>query len=174
MIQFLQISVSLILFSNKLLVLVGKKSGWLLGAIGCTLAIVYLYMIELYVFTTLEFGLVALMLYGFLVKNKKNVKVENLIRGITVLAMCVMAYFAFTGMLTIYELLSSAGLLLGTYYLTHKRESLGWILYCIGHLLTAYLGYTKQQNLFADFQIASALVSLAGLMVEKTRQKAST
>ena len=167
MIQFLQISVSLILFSNKILVLIGKKTGWLLGAIGCTLAIAYLYLIELYVFTTLEFGLVSLMLYGFLARNSKNTRVENLIRIVTILAMLAMTYFAFAGMMTIYELLSSAGLLFGTYFLTHNKVALGWTLYCIGHLVTAYLGYNKNQNFFADFQLASALVSIVGVIQVK-------
>ncbi len=167
MIQFLQISVSLILFSNKIFVLLGKKTGWLLGAIGCTLAIAYLYLIGLYVFTTLEFGLVALMLYGFFVRDNKNTRIENLIRVITIIAMLAMTYFAFAGMMTIYELLSSAGLLFGTYYLTHNKIALGWALYCVGHLITAYLGYSKNQNFFADFQLASAMISIIGMIQTK-------
>lgn len=164
MIQFLQIAVSLILFSNKIFVLIERKTGWLLGAIGCTLAIFYLYLIELYVFTTLEFGLVVLMLYGFLKKDRGNNRTETWIRIVIFLSMIVMTYFAFTGMMTIYELLSSTGLLFGTYFLTHDKKSLGWILYCIGHCITAHLGYNKDQDFFADFQIASAIVSVVGVI----------
>lgn len=168
MLQFLQISVSLILFTNKIFVLIGKKkSGWLLGVIGCVLAIAYLYLIKLYVFTALEFGLAVLMFYGFLAQSKKNTRIENMIRVITFIAMITMTYFAFSGMMTVYELLSSGGLLFGTYLLTHNKPVLGWILYCIAHGITAYLGYSKDQDFFADFQIASALVSIAGAIYSK-------
>ncbi len=167
MVQFLQISVSVILFTNKIFVLIGRKTGWLIGAIGCTLAIAYLYLIGLYVFTALEIGLVVLMLYGFFAGEKKNIQTENLIRIVIILAMLAMTYFTFAGMMTIYELISSAGLLFGTYYLTHNKIALGWILYCIGHSVAAYLGYTKHQNFFAFFQIASALVSIAGVVKTK-------
>jgi len=167
MIQFLQISVSLIFFANKVFVLMGKKTGWLLGVIAAILAIFYLYMLELYVFTALEFGLIALMGYGFLVGTKKNLRIERLIHMIIFLVMAVFTYFAFNGMMTIYEFLGSAGLLLGTYFLTHDKRQLGWLLYCVAHLITAYLGYLKGQNFFADFQIASAIISIAGILQVK-------
>ena len=164
MVQFLQVSVSLILFTNKILVLMGRKSGWLIGAIGCALAIIYLYLIELYVFTALEIGLIVLMLYGYFVKQNKNIHIENTIRIVIILSMMAISYFAFAGLLTVFELISSAGLLFGTYYLTHNKTTLGWLLYCIGHLITAYIGYNKGQDFFADFQIASAIVSIMGII----------
>ena len=70
--------------------------------------------------------------------------------------------FAYNGLITMIELLSSFGMLWGTYFLTHKRVRWGWILYGVAHLLAARLGYQKDQDFFADFQLASAIVSFIG------------
>ncbi len=42
--------VSIIFFSNKVGMLVGKKLGWVLGAIGALLSIVYFYFLDLRVY----------------------------------------------------------------------------------------------------------------------------
>ena len=162
MFQILQVAVALILFTNKVFVLIERKTGWLLGAIGCALAITYLYVLGLYVFTVLEFGLVILTLYAFFKGKNKKPRTEFFIRLVIVIAMVIMTIFAFAGKMTMYELAGSILLLFGTYYLSHEKKSLGWALSGIAHVLTAYLGYYKNQQFFADFQIASALVSLAG------------
>ncbi len=170
MIWTLQILVSVIFFTQKVFVLTEKKVGWLLGAIAATLAIFYFYLIHLYVYTALEFGLIALMVYAFLKKERKNPKVETWIRMITIMVMLALGYFAWSGLITIVELGSSLGLLLGTFLLTHQHPKAGWWLYALGHVLAAYLGYHKGQQFFADFQIASAIVSIAGAL--KLSQKA--
>jgi hypothetical protein len=162
MMWFLQISVSLLFFMNKVFVLIGKKSGWLLGAIAASLAIFYFYFIGLYVYTVLEVGLVILMGYGFFKKEEKNPRVETTIRVVTIAVMLIQTTLAFKGMITIVELGSSLGLVIGTFLLTHQKVKAGWILYGIAHILAAVLGYNKGQQFFADFQIASALVSFVG------------
>lgn len=169
LIQFLEIVISLLLFSNKLLVLIDKKSGWAIGAIGCIIAIVYLYLIKLYVFTVLEIGLVILMMYGYLAADKKKVSVEKTINFFLILVMASLTYFLFEGSITIYQFLGGIALLIGTYCLTHGKPVIGWVLYCIGHLITAYLGYHKHQSFFADFQIASAIVSVVAIIKIKRK-----
>ena len=164
MIWVLQILVSLIFFANKVFVLAEKKVGWLLGAIAATLGVFYFYFLGLYVYTALEVGLIILMGYGFLKKDHKNPTVETMIRLVTIAVMCLLAFFAFSGLITIVELGSSLGLLLGTFFLTHRKVKTGWILYTLGHLLGAYLGYNKGQQFFADFQVASAIISIVGVM----------
>jgi hypothetical protein len=165
MVGTLQVLVSLIFFANKVCVLVERKRvGWFLGAIAAALAIFYFYLIGLYVFTALEFGLIVLMGYGVVKKAEKNPAVETRIRLVTIGVMLVLAYFAWTGLITIVELGSSLGLLLGTFFLTHSKPTTGWLLYVVGHSLAAYLGYYKEQQLFADFQVASAIVSIVGVM----------
>lgn len=165
---FLQISVSLILFTNKVYILKGKKVAWLIGMIGTMLAMAYLYLIGLYVFTVLEIGLVVLMAYGFFQKEEKNLLVEiiiNLIIGISAIAM---TWFVFNGIMTVCELIGSMGLLIGTYYLTHGKQKIGWLCYLAAHLVTAYLGYDKHQYIFAFFQIASAVISFIGFKKYKS------
>src|SRR6185436_11106639 len=163
MIQFLQISVSLIFFVNKVVLLIGKKTAWLIGVIAAFLAIFYFYLIGLYVYTCLEFGLIALMVYGFFVKEKRNNAVEKIINGIVILVMLMLSYFAFNGIMTVWEFVSSVLLLIGTYLLTHKEMQFGWLLYCFAHVSAAYVGYQKDQDFFVDFQIASVIVSAVGV-----------
>ena len=172
MIEVISILVSLIFFVNKILVLLGKKIGWLVGAFAAVLAIIYFLMLELYIFTVLEFGLIVLMGYGFWAKEETNLSVEKLIQIVIVVVMTVLVFFAFTGMMTVYEFTGAILMLLGTYFLTHRREALGWLLYGISHLFAAYVTNQKGQQFFADFQIASALVSaIAFLLIVKKKSK---
>jgi len=177
MIQFLQLSVSVIFFFNKILVVIGTKEsklrriGWLLGVIGASLAVAYFILLKLYVFTVLEFGLIGLMGYGFLVKGKKNLRVEKLINLLILIVMATLTYFMSVGMLTVMELGGSIGLLFGTYYLTHSHPKLGWIFYACGHGCAIYVGYHKSQWIFAIFQSLSVLVSLYGLFKKEKQSE---
>ena len=165
MIQLLSISVAIIFFANKIFVLIGKRTGWLLGVIAAILAIFYFYLIELYVYTALEFGLIALMGYGFLVKNHKSKLIENFIYSVITLVMLTLTYFIFSGAMTVYEFVSSVGLLFGTYFLTHEKTKFGWACYSLRHLISVYIMYDKDQQFFADFQLASAVVAMVGVII---------
>mgnify|MGYP000305380256 CR=1 FL=1 len=163
MIQFLQISVSIIFFANKLFVLLGKRAGWIFGAIAATLALFYFYKLELYVYTTLEGGLIVLMLYGFFPNRSKQT--ELWIRILIALTMLAIGYYAFSGYITIIEFVSSIFLLWGTYLLANKKLIFGWSAYIIAHALATILGYKVGQIFFADFQLASVIVAVAGLVI---------
>ncbi len=161
MTQVLQVAVALIFFVNKTLVLVGKKVGWLFGAIAAMLGVFYFFRIGLYVFTVLEMGLIILMGYGFL-KKEGNAAVERFLFVVIGIVMLALTYFVFVGLMTFVEFCASITLLIGTYYLTHSHIRLGWGLYAVAHALAAIVGYDKDQTFFADFQIASALISVVG------------
>ncbi len=167
MLQVLQVAVSLIFFANKVFVLIEKRSGWLLGTIAAILACWYFFLLNLFVYTALEIGLVILMGYGFLKKDQTNKKVEWFIRLSLLTSMTVIAIFSFQGKLTSAEFGSSIFMLFGTYHLTHKAKRFGWLLYALAHCGAAYIGYAKLQNLFGDFQIASAIVCFAGVINSK-------
>jgi hypothetical protein len=174
MIWTLEILVSLLFFSNKVFVLVGrKKIGWIFGVFAASFGVLYFYLIEFYVYTALEFGLIALMGYGFLKKDASSPLVENGIRLITAFVMIVLCFFAYSGVLTAVELGSSLGLLIGTYRLTHGKIVTGWAFYVLAHLLAAYLGYSKGQIFFADLQVASMIVSIVGVMNTLEREVSS-
>ncbi len=165
---FLQIAVSVIFFGNKVLVLVNKKSGWFVGAIAAILGLFYFYSIDLYIFTVLEVGLIVLMGYGAFPEKWKNAKLEKMIYAVIALSMLSFTYFAFSGRLTVYEFISSVGLIWGTYLLTHQKARFGWSIYCIAHAFAAYVGYSKGgQEFFATLQVASAIVSLVGMLITK-------
>lgn len=166
----LAVLVSLIFFLNKVLVLVGKKSGWLVGSVAATLAVIYFLFLDLYIFTILEVGLAVLMGYGFLMKEKKNPNTEKLIQFFIIVVMSLLAYLAFSGIMTIIEFSGAILMLLGTYYLTHNRLALGWFLYGVSHLFAAYVTILKNQQFFADFQIASAIISAVAFVLEREKK----
>ncbi|HCY17856.1 MAG: hypothetical protein UR70_C0009G0001 [Candidatus Nomurabacteria bacterium GW2011_GWB1_35_20] len=165
LLTFLRISVSLIFFSNKILVLIGKNStGWLMGSIAGILAIFYFFLLELYVYMVMEFGIFVLMFYGFLIGKEKNTKTELIINWFLIGILGAFAYFVFSGILTIVEFFSSIAFLLGTYYLIHTKPRLGWILYVLAHAGSTYLGFEKKENFFATFQLASVIVAIIGFL----------
>ena len=157
----LQISVSLLFLFNKVLVAFGKRSGWLLGVIAAALCVVYFLYLDLYVLVVLEVGLVLLMGNGYL--GFTSTRVVWSLRGVVIIALLAMTVFAFSGALTIVELASSIGMLVGTYWLTHTHARLGWVSYTLAHLLAAYITYVKAQHFFAVCQVLSAAVCLYGL-----------
>jgi len=159
---FLQIAVTLIFFVNKVLVLLGKRSGWMFGAIAAVLAIYYFYLIGLYIYTTGEIALFVLMIYGFFKTESARPVVELAVQTVTVIAMLLLTWFAFNGPITVLELASALIALLGAYLLTHGNVRAGWALGAVSHALAAPLGYQKEQLFFADFQVASAVVAFVG------------
>lgn len=167
MIWTLQIAVSILFFLHKVFIFAGRKTGWLLGITAATLATFYFYAIGLYVYTALEIGLIILFAYGFFKQENKAPAVESLIRFVTMVVMSALAIFAFNGLITIIEFISSIGLVIGTYLLTHQKVHSGWALYCLAHTLAAVLGYSKGQYIFAFFQAGSAVISAIGSMRRK-------
>jgi hypothetical protein len=115
-----------------------------------------------------EIGLLVLMFYGLLLKEKTSAKITNAIQIITTITICALACFTFSGKLTIIEFTASGLILAGTYFLTQKNFRLGWLIMLLSHLCAAYLGISKNQDFFAHFQIASAIVSFAGAIKTKS------
>jgi hypothetical protein len=162
MILALQIAVALIFFANKILILCGKKSGWLVGAFAAVLAIFYFYYIELYIYTVGEAALIVLMFYGFFKDETSRPTVEVAVQVVTAGVMLVLTWFAFNGYITIVELASALLALTGAWLIASGSVRIGWAFGATSHMLAAHLGYYKEQTFFADFQIASAVVSGIG------------
>lgn len=165
----LQIVVSTIYLANKGYVLIGKKMGWIVGVIAAMLAIIYYSMLGRYVYVVLNVGLAILMTYGYWKKGAPKPKVEMFIHISTGVFVLAMAYFSMQKTLNDVELGSSIGLILGTYFLTHKRKGLGWTFYAVAHALAAWLGYCAiHQYYFADLQVASTLIAVIGIQKENS------
>lgn len=164
-IPILEVAVGVIFFANKVFVLAEKRLGWFMGVIAAILSFFYFFLIELYVFTALEVGLMVLMGYGFLHRgSRRNKKVERFLNYTITTVMAALTYFVFSDLMTVVEFFGAIGMLSGTYYLTHDRMRLGWILYGSAHVLSAILGYHVNQPFFADFQVASAIVAAVGVI----------
>ena len=160
----LQVVVSITYFAQKIFILYGKKSGWLVGVVAALLAIVYYQRIGLHIYVVLNIGMSVLMAYGFFKKADKKPMVELAIRLVTLVVMGYMTFHVFRGTMTIVELISSAVLLFGTYLLTHDYMKSGWGLFFVGHAFAVPLGYEKMQYIFMWFQVASAIASVVGMM----------
>lgn len=158
----LEIAVALLFFTNKIVLLIGKRTGWLVGVIAATLSVVYFFLLDLYIFTVLEIGLFVLMGYGYLKGKRTSAREELLVRVALTCVMGALIYFVFTGIMTVVEFFGAALMLWGTYLLTHDFVRWGWAIYGVSHCLAAAVGYWKLQPFFADFQIASAIVGVVG------------
>ncbi|MCM2339212.1 MAG: nicotinamide mononucleotide transporter [Burkholderiales bacterium] len=174
---FLRVSVSIIFFINKILLFIGKEKSieryaWLVGSFAGFLAIFYFLIIGLHIYVIMEFGVFVLMFYGFLVKkndSQKNPKTELVINFFIIGLLCVFMYFVFNGILTVIEFFSSVTFLLGTYYLTHTKPRLGWMLFILAHLGSTYLGFKKGEIFFGIFQIASGIIAIVGFLFPKQK-----
>ena len=161
----LQIIVSVAFFAQKAFLLAGKKSNWLIGALTAIVGVIYFYLVNMYIYSALDCGLIILMAYGFFKKEKKNPTIEMFIRITVAIIMTVLLFAAFAGIIGVLEFISSLGLMFGTYWLTHKKVKIGWIAYITAHIFGIIVGYSHNQITFADFQIASAIVCFAGLSI---------
>lgn len=166
----LAVAVSVILFTNKLGVLIERQFGWIFGVIGTILAIAYLWLINMPILMTAEIGLIILMFYGLFRDRAVGRNIQLTMIVVTLVTCLIIAIFASMGLLTWVEFIGSGFMLCAVYCLAQNNFSqvnirqLGWLLLGTSHFLIAYLGYQKDEIFFADFQIASALVSLVGII----------
>lgn len=158
----LEIIVTVLSFIHKIFLLKqDRKIAWSIGIIASLLSIYYFYTIHLSVYVGLEIGLSILMLYGlFMIKSKK---VEDLINIFTGIFCILIAYWSFIGLLTIYELISSITALLGIYFLTHKKDKIGWIFWIATYIVTMYVVFQKGQLLFFIYQFFSLILAIYAL-----------
>lgn len=157
--MFLQVAVSLLFFVQKAMLAFGRKSGWLIGILAASLGVLYFWRVNLFVYTTLEFGLIAIFGYALFAESASK-DTLNQMRVATGIVMVALTCFAWKGALTMIEFGSSAGLLIGSFLLADGYIRSGWFISCIAHALGAWLGFSKGQHIFADFQVASAIVSI--------------
>ncbi len=164
-VYLLQVAVAWVFFANKVLVLVGRRSGWAVGVIGAALALVYFYLLDLRLLTVLEVGLVLLMSYGYVAHSDPSPRFQVIVRVAITLTMVTLAGFVFTGVMTAVEFTSAVLMLWGTYLLTSGQLRLGWALSAVAHALAGVVGWDKGQGTFADFQIASSIVAAIGVAI---------
>ncbi len=174
--QILITIASLLFFCNKILLLLGKKLnrrlGWFLGGLGAILFIIYFFKINTPILAILEIGLVVLMTYRFIAKEKTNKLIENSLGIITGIFILVLTFITTEGVMTWSQFFGAFGMLIGTYFLISARqvqfekislqERLGWLFYGFGHLFTSYIGYQKHEWIFFVFQVWQMFLCLCG------------
>jgi len=170
-IKILEALISLIFFSNKIGFFLSRKNpiGWWLAAIASILAIFYFLFLNLFVYAVGEVGLFILTVYGAVVK-KENRRIEIGVESLTFFIALILAFYTFQGQLTILEFFSAVGMLVA-FYLLHPKNGIwkmkwGWAILAATHVSAAYLGYVKHQEMFAHFQIASAIIGIGGALKE--------
>jgi hypothetical protein len=173
---------SLLFFSNKILLLLGKKInkqiGWLCGTFGAILFIIYFFIIGTPILSVLEIGLTTLMAYRFWAGEKTNKIIENGLGILTGLIIIVLTILAEQGMMSLAQFSGAFGMLVGTYLLISAKqieditteERYGWLLYGLGHLCTSFIGYEKQEWVFFIFQYWQMLLCFGGF-VAYTKEK---
>lgn len=165
-VRILESIVSIIFFSNKIGLLVERKNplGWWLGVIGAVSAIFYFFLINLPIYTVAEVGLLVLMIYG--TKEKRSRKTEIGIEIATGFIAVALVFLTFQGEITMFEFLSSIGMLVALYLLHPSnggwKMKWGWVILAVTHVLAAQIGYMKEQPMFPHYQIASAIVGIFG------------
>ncbi len=159
----MEITISVVFFYNKYLVLQGKKSGWFWGALAATMAIFYFHQVDMHVFAAMQGGLVVLMGYGMFPENWKRPQVELALISVIILTLLILGYMIAIGEVTL-QLVASVGIILGTHCLTHKKMILGWSAYLNAHCFAAYVCWKEQLYVISFFQALSAVVSIVALV----------
>jgi len=173
MVLWLSVLTSIFGFLHKVLILKNKRMGWLFGFVSGLLFSGYFYSTNLKVLSISSISFTVLALYGLIFnKCETSIYIENFIRIITIIACLILSYATFNGTITILQLFASVFQIFGAYLLTHKKILYGWIGFLFAHSIIAYLSYQTNQTFFADFQVASAIIAVLGILESRQyRQK---
>ena len=151
----LEIIVSCLYFSNKLLLLFEKKSGWVLGLAASALAMVYFFNLSLYLFFSLELACFVIMLMG-LFAEKLSIKLAVIIYSIVALVMVyLLINIRESGWL---EFITSILFMCAFLLLAKRKLYNGWLCLGISHGLMLLVTFEKGAYFFALMQGLSLLV----------------
>ena len=175
---------SLLFFSNKTLLLLGKKVnkqiGWLCGTLAAILFVIYFFKIGTPILSVLEIGLTILMMYRFFAGSKTNKSIENGLGILTGIFIVILTILTSQGTFTLAQFFGAFGMLIGTYLLISSeqqneyitiKERCGWLLYGFGHLFTSYIGYEKHQWIFFIFQYWQMFLCFGGFATNDFKRR---
>lgn len=160
----LEIAVASLYFLNKIYLSLDKRTGWLLGILASSLAIIYFITLKFYIIIALEVGMLGLMVYG-LVNYQKKRSVDVYVYPFMILIMGVLLYAVpTTGWL---EFIISLLFMGALFFLARKKWHLGWILLGIGHALMCFFTYQNGEYFFSSLQGASVFVAIYALFQKR-------
>lgn len=181
--KLIELTGSLILFLNKILLQKKIKSGWILGIIGIIIISIPVYQKALFINLAYHLGLITLMIYGyaiarrtpFLMELDPSTKIQ--IKSILILlTLCLCLYLFINtkdGGLNNWQLIQSISGLAGSMFLAfHTRISLitGWISNIISHITCIYCMHCKELYWIEFFQVLSIPVAIYAITQEFTKK----
>lgn len=155
--MLLQSAVAVLYFLNKVLLSLGKKSGWQIGLLASILAIFYFYSLGSILLVGLEISFLSILLFG-LFTHQKELKQQEILYGIMIFVM-ILLFFIFKESSWL-EFTISLLFILAIFGLAHRWLVSGWILMLCGHLLMGYFTFNKGETIFAGMQFLSGFVAL--------------
>ncbi len=159
--MILEIIVSILYLTNKIFLLLGKKSGWTIGIIASGLASVYFFILKFYLFFSLELACLSIMIFGFL--GSKNTKlISYIVYTIIVIVMVIlMINIEESGFLEF----STSILFMGAFLLlAQNRWHYGWAALGLAHFLMILVLQGKNQYFFTTMQALSVCVCILALL----------
>jgi hypothetical protein len=161
MIQYLEIIVGVLYFTNKVLFALNKTSGWYIGISASLCAIVYFYLLNSAMLVGLEVSFVIIQALGLFLSAEKTINPKYLYGSILSLMFLL---FYLVNNSTWVEFLCSTFFILGVYLMAIKIKNIGWVLLAFGHCFMAYFTYFKGQYVFMTLQLLSILVALYAIL----------
>lgn len=161
----LEIIVSILYFTNKVLLFLEKKSGWLIGILASALSSVYFLGLKFYIIFLLEIACFLIMVFGWF--GKKNSKLFSyfVYSAITVVMLFLLFNIEESGPM---EFFTSICFMAAFLLLAENRWHLGWSSLSVAHFLMLFISLGKDQNLFATMQAMSVIVCLLAI-IKKTK-----
>lgn len=160
-----QIFLGLLSIANKLLLFLGRKSGWLAGMAIGLLSGFYFWAVGLKILAIAELGFFAVMFYGYILRvnpsKQKIFHINIVMSGLTIL----LCFFLFTGYLTIIQAISSLSFIWGGYLLSTTHKASGWLIFVVAHVTLFTASFHEQQYVFAGLQVISGLICVYALLV---------
>lgn len=165
----LEIIVSILYLFNKLLLYLKKRSAWAIGILASSIATVYFFSIELYIFFSLEIACVIIMAYGYFRKDANRI-FEWIVYGSIILVMLyLLINIEESGPL---EFATSISFIIAFLLLAEGKWNIGWTMLGLSHGAMLYITLIKGQQFFAAMQGLSILIcTIAILQGEQSRKK---
>ena len=153
----LEIIVAILYFINKIFLALDKNSGWAVGIMASALATIYFFGLELYLFFSLEFACLMIMIFGYF--GAKNTKLFSyVVYGIiTIVMIYLLISIEESG---VFEFITSILFMLAYLLLAHKNWHLGWIGLMVSVSMMFFVAWSNEQHFFAIMQGLSVIICL--------------
>jgi hypothetical protein len=183
----LQIASALLLLFNKWFVFQKKTIGWTFGMWGAVIISVYFYFqmileskLNLWIMIIYDVALFCVMAYGYLLSHSKNkihlreflqkygLRIKIGIVSFTIIV-CGYLFSQISADFVLEQFLSALGGMFGTLFLAFNKRftnKIGWVVYFFTHLIVTDLMIKTNSPFIAACQVASAFVSILGLVRE--------